>query len=172
MRKEDCFYLGKIVRKYSYKGELIIFLDTDEPETYQNLESVFVQLGSSLVPFFIEKSSLQKRNLLRVQFEGIVSESDADSLIGTDIFLPLSLLPKLSGKAFYFHEVVGFTLKDINQGDIGKIKSVNDNSAQPLFEVERGESELFVPAIDEFIIEVNRKKKEIVVETPEGLLDL
>ena len=172
MRKEDCFYLGKIVRKYSYKGELVVFLDTDEPEIYQNLESVFVHLGTTLVPFFIEKSSLQKRNLLRVQFEGICSESDADSLLGTEIYLPLTLLPKLSGKAFYFHEVIGFTLKDVNVGEVGEIISVNDNSAQPLFEVKRLEDEIFIPAIDEFIREVNRETKEVIVETPEGLLDL
>ncbi len=172
MRLEDCFYLGKIVRKYSYKGELIIFLDTDEPESYQNLESVFVQLGTSLVPFFLERSSLQKKGQLRVKFEGIESEADADSLLGLEIYLPLTLLPKLSGKSFYYHEVVGFLLKDVNKGDIGVISNVNDKSAQPLFEVGEGEEVLFVPAIDEFIKEIDRNKKVILVETPEGLLDL
>ncbi|MAD96172.1 MAG: 16S rRNA processing protein RimM [Flavobacteriaceae bacterium] len=172
MRLEDCFYLGKIVRKYSYKGELIIYLDTDDPESYQNLESVFVQLGTSLVPFFLERSSLQKKSQLRVKFEGVETESDADSLLGLEIYLPLTLLPKLSGKSFYFHEVVGFLLKDVNKGDIGIISSVNDKSAQPLFEIGEGEIIKFVPAIDEFIKEINRKEKVILVETPEGLLDL
>ena len=49
---------------------------------------------------------------------------------------------------------------------------MNDNSAQPLFEVKRSEDEIFIPAIDEFIREVNRETKEVIVETPEGLLDL
>ena len=79
MRKEDCFYLGKIVTKYSFKGEVVIKLDTDEPELYKNMESVYVDFGNNLVPFFIDKSSLHKCNQLRVQFEDVYSEEEADS---------------------------------------------------------------------------------------------
>ena len=71
MRKEDCFYLGKIVKKYSFKGEVVIKLDTDEPELYQKMESVFVDIGNNLIPFFIEKSLLQKGNQLRTRFQDL-----------------------------------------------------------------------------------------------------
>ena len=81
MRKEDCFYLGKIVRKHSFKGQVVAKLDTDEPELYINLESVFVALGNDLVPFFIEESLLQKGNQLRIQFEDVESEEDADAML-------------------------------------------------------------------------------------------
>lgn len=172
MRKEDCFYLGKIVRKHSFKGEVVIKLDTDEPELYRNMESVFVELGSNLVPFFIEKSSLHKGNQLRVLFEDLYTEEEADSILKSDIYLPLDLLPKLSGNKFYYHEVIGFTIEDVNFGAVGTIVYINDSAAQPLFEIDREGSEVFIPMIDDFIKRVDRNNKTIVVETPEGLIDL
>ena len=172
MRKEDCFYLGRIVKKHSFKGEVVIKLDTDEPELYRNMESVFVDLGGNLVPFFIEKSSLSKRTMLRVKFDDINSEDEADAIQKAGIYLPLDLLPKLEGDQFYFHEVIGFKVEDLNFGVVGEIVNINDTAAQPLFEIDRKGKEIFIPLIDDFIKKVDRKNKIIQVETPEGLIDL
>ena len=172
MRKEDCFYLGKIVRKHSFKGEVVIKLDTDEPELYQEMESIFVDLGNNLIPFFIEKSLLQKGNQLRVQFEDMYTEEEADGILKADVYLPLDLLPKLSGDKFYFHEVIGFKIVDVNFGFVGIIEGVNDKTAQPLFEVSNGDRELFIPMIDHFIKKVDRENSTIEVETPKGLIEL
>jgi len=172
MQKEDCFYLGKIVKKYSFKGELLIKLDTDEPAIYENLDAVFVDLRNNFLPFFIESSQLHKSELLRVKFEEVNTEADADSLLKCDAYLPLELLPKLEGDKFYFHEVIGFTVEDVNFGKVGTIKSINDSTAQSLFEIDRDGIEILIPMNDEFIKKLDKENKTILVETPEGLIDL
>lgn len=172
MLKKDCFYLGKIVKKYSFKGELLIKLDTDEPEIYEDLESVFIDLRNNLVPFFIESSQFHKSELLRVKFEDVDTEEDADALIKCDLYLPLEFLPKLDDDKFYFHEIIGFTVDDVNFGKVGIVKSVNDSTAQALFEIDRDGIEILIPMNDAFIKKVDKKKKLIIVDTPEGLIDL
>lgn len=172
MKKEDCFYLGKIVKKYSFKGELLAKLDTDQPELYDNLEAVFIDLRGHLVPFFIESSQLHKSNLLRLNFEDVNTEGDADALINSELYLPIDVLPKLEGNKFYFHEVIGFTIKDKNFGVVGILKGINDSTAQALFEIDRDGIEILIPMNDEFIDKVDRKNKTIIVDTPEGLIDL
>lgn len=172
MRKEDCFYLGKIAKKFSFKGEVLIYLDTDEPEMYQDMESVFVDFGKDLVPFFIENSNLHKGDFLRVKFEDVNNEAAADEILGCEIYLPLSALPKLEGTKFYYHEIIGFAVEDQRLGAIGFITGVNDSAAQPLFEIEWNTRQILVPMIDDFIIEVNRIQQKIVLNTPVGLVDL
>ncbi|MBC2844200.1 ribosome maturation factor RimM [Winogradskyella flava] len=172
MKKEDCFYLGKIVKKYSFKGELLAKLDTDEPELYDNLDAIFMDLRGNLVPFFIESSQLHKSDLLRLKLEDVDTEADADALIKSELYLPLDLLPKLEGNKFYFHEVTGFKIKDINFGEVGIIKAINDSTAQALFEIDRDGIEILIPMNDEFIVKVDRKNKTIEVNTPNGLIDL
>ena len=172
MKKEDCFYLGKIVKKYSFKGELLIKLDTDEPDLYESLDALFIDLRNNLVPFFIESSQLHKSDLLRVKFEDVNTEANADALIKSDIYLPLEFLPKLDDDKFYFHEIIGFQVIDKTHGNIGVIKSVNDSTAQALFEIDKDGIEILIPMNDEFITNVDKNKKEILVNTPEGLIDL
>jgi len=172
MRKEDCFYLGKIVSKYSFKGEVLVKIDTDKPELYENMESVFVSMRNNLVPFFISKCRLHKSTLLRIDFEEVKSESAADNIMGSELYLPLSFLPELKGTKFYFHEIIGYAMKDAVHGDIGTITGVNDTTSQALFEVQKGDKQLLIPITDEIITEVDRKNKTISVTTPEGLVDL
>jgi 16S rRNA processing protein RimM len=172
MRKKDCFYLGKIAKKFSFKGEVLLYLDTDQPELYENMESVFVDLGKNLVPFFIETAQLHKRDFLRVKFEDVDTEAEADEILGSEVYLPLSALTPLEGNQFYFHEIIGFAVEDQRLGPIGEIVGVNDTTAQPLFEIEWNTRQILVPMIDDFIIEVNRAQKKIILNTPEGLVDL
>lgn len=172
MKKEDCFYLGKIVKKYSFKGEVLAKLDTDEPNLYENLDAIFLELRNNLVPFFVERSQLHKSTLLRLKFEDVDTEADAEAIIKSGLYLPLDFLPKLEGNKFYFHEVIGFTITDKNFGDVGTLKAINDTTAQALFEIDRNGTEILIPMNDEFILKVDREHNTILVETPEGLIDL
>ena len=164
--------MGKVVSKYSFKGEVLVKLDTDEPHIYENMESVLVSFGNNLIPFFIDRCRLHKSNLLRIDFEEVKDESSADNIVGSELYLPLTMLPPLKGNKFYFHEVIGFTVMDEVHGDIGIIESVNDSASQDLFEIKKGDKELLIPVSDDIIAKVDRENKTIHVKTPEGLVDL
>ena len=172
MLKEECFFLGTIVGKYSFKGEILAKLDTDSPNTCLDLESIFIDTPQGLVPYFIDRSQLHKSSLLRVKFDGIDSESEANALLKKDLFLPLNMLPPLDGNQFYYHEVTGFSAIDQFDKEIGIIKNVNDSGPQPLFVIDADGTEILIPVHDNFIKELDREGNKIFLDLPDGLMDI
>ena len=172
MLKEDCFFLGTIVGKYSFKGEVLIKLETDSPKSYLDLEAVLVNNPQGLVPFFIDSARLHKTSLLRVKFEGVSNETEADQLIKKKVFLPLDQLPKLEGNRFYYHEIKDFIAIDQFEKKIGVIKSVNDSGPQALFMIDNNGTEILIPVHDNFITKLNREEKRIYLNLPDGLLEI
>ena len=172
MKKEDCFYVGTLVGKFSFKGEMLAKVDSDTPEEYITLESIFVELSTGLVPFFIKKCQLHKSELLRIQFDSVDNEAAAMTLLKKDLYLPLSLLPPLKGTQFYYHEVVGFSVEEDDKL-LGVIQQVIESGAQALFQVQTEEGkEVLIPIHDDFIVAIRRDLKKIVMQLPEGLLEL
>ena len=170
MEIKDCFQLGKITKPFGYKGEVVFFLDVDEPMDYTEMDSVFIEIGGKLLPYFIESINI-KGNKAVVRFEDLSAE-ESTKLIGKNLFLPLSILPKLTGKKFYFHEIINFAVVDAKKGNIGNIASVIDYPAQPLFQIMNGKTEILIPILDQIIDKVDRENKTIYIVAPEGLIDI
>lgn len=171
MKKEDCFYLGIITKPFGYKGELVIYLDVDDPTQYIELPTVLIDMGIGLVPFFIEKFSLKNNNAtIRLQD---VSPEMALTLVKKELYLPLNLLPKLKGNKFYFHEVIDFDVIDSEKGLVGKIEKVLDYPAQPILQVLNSDNkEILIPIADDIVLKVDRKNKKMEVKVPQGLIEL
>lgn len=170
MKHQDCFFLGFVTKPFGYKGEVVLFLDVDEPENYGKLDAVFIEIKGQLIPFFIQTISAVKGQNVNVRFQDL-SVEEAHALIGNKLFLPLTALPKLKGNKFYFHEVLGYAMRDLEKGCIGVLESINDSGPQAIFIIQNGDKEIMIPIVDEFIVKVDRDAKEITIKAPEGLID-
>lgn len=171
MDKKDCFNLGYIAKRVGNYGELGFVLDVDDGSKYRKLESIFIELNNSLVPFFIKKIQIKGTNAT-VSLEGIDSIKRAEELIKKSLYLPLTALPPLKGKKFYIHELAGFTAIDKTFGEIGKITEVLDFPHQTILQIRHGENDILIPAKEEFIISIDRNTKCIELDAPEGLIDI
>ncbi len=170
MQINDCFFLGTIVKKHGLKGHIVLKLDTDEPQTYYKMESFWVEMHPNLIPFFIKEISVLQHDSLKILLD--MSSFTSEDFIKKKVFLPLSQLPKLSGKKFYYHEVIGFSIKE-NEISVGKIVAINDNASYPYFIIKNEElKEFVIPLVKDWILEVNREEKFITMNLPEGILDL
>jgi 16S rRNA processing protein RimM len=173
MDKKDFYFLGKVTKTSGYKGSLMFFFDVDDLSRYNDLEAVFIDIHGELIPFVINGLQFKAgSNTAYVSLEDVTDEEQASALVNCNLYLPVSFLPPLTGNKFYYHEVIGFTVIDKNFGQLGKITSVNDNGPQALISIEHSKKEILIPVSDEIIKKVDREKKVIEVETPEGLIEI
>lgn len=171
MRKEDCFYLGKVVKTHGLKGEVTLKIEADAPSAYLEMKHFFLEINKVLTPFFVEKITPNGDKFF-VQVQDIKTIEQAQNLVGKVVYLPMEMLPKLSGKQFYFHEIVGFMVVDTEKGELGPVAEVLEYPTQAILQVMKGKKEILIPILDQVIQNVDRDKKILQITAPEGLIDM
>ncbi|MEQ8472110.1 MAG: ribosome maturation factor RimM [Marinoscillum sp.] len=170
MSFDECYQLGNVVKTHGLRGEVVFFLDVDHPETYQEMESVLIEINGKLVPFFIESLHLQGDRAI-VTLEDIEKIDEAKDLVGKNLFLPLKSLPDLPEGKYYYHQLIGFDFYNQDQY-LGQVKEVYEMPTNHLLNVDFKGTEVLVPAEDAILTSVNLQDKKIIATLPDGLLEV
>ncbi len=171
MTKDDCFELGKITKTHGVKGEVILWIDVDFPEEYEEMDSVFLDVNGELVPFFMDSFQLRGNKAI-VKFEDIETYEQAEPLVNLQAYLPLDVLPELDGDQFYYHEIVGFQVIDEKLGQLGKVRTVYTMQVQDLLVMDYQGKEVLIPIEDSIVLEADKEAQTIAVNLPDGLLEV
>ena len=165
----SCFKIGYIAKTHGLKGGVTaVFSEAGE---FESLESVFIEVKHNLVPYFVESFSDRGEKGF-IKFEDINTFEQAEALKGCSIYLPKTVRPKLKRGDFYNDEVIGFEVEDLRQGFLGAVKEIVESGANRLLSVDRSGKEVLIPINGPFITSVNKSKKKIQTDLPEGFLDL
>ena len=173
MNKDQCFLLGKITKPFSFKGEVVLWMDVDDSSAYLDVQTLWIPQQSILVPYAVISLKPNKDRFV-VQLADVTTEDQAKGLSGKDVWLPLSEMAPLPDGKFYFHEVQGWIAVDRSTGDeVGTVVHVVDQGAYPMLEVDFGQGFTgFVPLPEHVKVDVQRDAKRLVLDLPEGLLDV
>lgn len=172
MTKEDCFELGSLIKPHGLKGEIQAFWDTDNIDLYLGIESILIEQQGQLIPFFVENLRPQVGQKVILKLEGIDTIEQAEEFRKLKLFLPDAFIPKLEDDEFFYHEVIGFEVSDVEHGKLGKVETIYNLPQNDLLVVHYQEKEVLIPIKKEFIKEFDREKKSILMQLPEGLLDV
>jgi len=171
MTINDCYEVGYIQKTHGIKGEVMIVLDVDNPDDYEEMDSIFIEIKSQLVPFFIEQLNLLSEKAI-VKFEEINHIDKAKELVGSKLYLPLDTLDDLEEGQFYYHDVIGYTVNDKKLGLLSEINNFYELPQYAVLTMIHEGREVMIPIIDSILLNVDHEKKEIITELPEGLLDV
>ena len=169
--KDEFFYLGTLTKPFGLKGGLCAFFESDNPENYNNLSAVFLEIDGEKIPYIIQEIIYRGNNQFIITFQDINAD-EARDFVGVELYLPISELPKLDGNRFYFHEVIGFRVVDAEKGDIGSCREFLEVSNNPIMVVDHEGTDILIPASQQFITCVDRENKMLHIQAPEGLIEI
>lgn len=168
IRREEVYKIGRLGKAHGIKGE-ISFLFDDDVFDRVDADYLILDIDSILVPFFIEEYRFKTDSNALMKFEGIDSQEQARDLTGCDVFFPRELTDEEEGDISWASPV-GFDLVDAQtETVVGKIASIDDATINILFELEDGK---LIPASEELITNVDTKQHQIIIQLPEGILEL
>lgn len=171
MENQDCIYLGKILKPFSYKGELKIYIEDFYIDQIKELDSFLLKIQGSYIPFTIKAITKSKSNIFRISLDGIDSEDLAKKLTGIEIYSENNLIKSENLKTNKNYIFIDFVIYN-NNSIIGKIIDIIENKNQDLFVVVFNEKRILIPLVDEFVVKIDNDNKKILMNLPEGLTDL
>ena len=171
---EDLIEIGYVGKPHALKGELKVILEEAYEDVFFELEVVLIPQKGQNIPYFIEE--IRGGNAIIVKFEDIKTKEQAMLISNKTLYMRRSDLPDDFdvNVAFEmdFKYLEGYTLHDKTLGFIAKITEVVEMPQQEMALIKYQNRELFIPLNDELIVSEDEKTKIIVLDIPDGLLDL
>lgn len=170
IKKEEVFKIGIINKPHGVKGEVSFTFTDDIFDRVEDCDYLVLLLDGILVPFFIEEYRFRSDNVALVKFEGIDSTEKARTLTNVEVYYSVKFMDDQE-EISSWNYFIGFRVEDVHHGCLGTVVDVDDATMNVLFVIGNGDEEVLLPAHEEFILDIDRKKKILKVDIPDGLLD-
>lgn len=168
IKQEEVYRIGRLGKPHGVKGEVTMQVDDD---VFDRVDADFLVLKVEgiLVPFFMEEYRFKTDTTALIKFEDVDTVESARELTHCDVFFPRNLADS-SEDEYTWSFFVGFELKNAVTGStVGRIASVDDSTANVLFELENGS---LIPATEDLVVDIDAKSRCVTMRLPDGLLAL
>ena len=159
--------IGRVLKPWSYRGEMKIEILTEFPERFASLRQVF--LGDDAKLFSVERARLHGSAAL-LKLKGIDSSEAAAKLRDQLVQVALQDAVKLPKGKHYLYQLIGLRIVTTDGKGLGEITDVLDTGANDVYVVKDGAREILIPAIEDVVKEINLERGEVVVQLIEGLI--
>lgn len=164
--------IGTLGKTHGVQGSLKFYLEDWEPDVLESQKVLFVEQNGQMLPYFIQEIRYGKD--LIVTFEEVTDKETAQLLVGSQVFLPEEVLPESvpATDSLQYAFLKGFLLEDPSLGEVGKIQDVIELPQQEIAVLNYRGREVMVPLHPALILDVQESLHKVIMQLPEGLLDL
>jgi len=166
-------HVAKVSKPHGIKGEVKVYPFSEDPESFKFYSSlVFVDPAEKDVREVRLLHSRSQGKLAVLTLSGVVSRNDAEDLVDCQVWASQDDLPELADDEYYWTDFVGMEVYTAKNIHLGHVASLMSTGAHDILVVSGRGAEYMIPVRDEFIVEINETNGKIIVDPPEGLLEI
>ncbi len=175
-QSQNLLLVGRVLRAHGVRGELKVVPEADDPARLEVLSTLYLGTDADRAqPHEVEAVRPQhtKRGTLAlVKLRGIDTREAAEALRRRLVFAPEADLPPLETGEAFIHDLVGLDVVTTDGAPVGTVEDVWSGPAHAVYVVARDAKEpAMIPAVEEFVAEVDLEANRLVIRPIEGLLD-
>ncbi|MBL7942492.1 MAG: hypothetical protein JNM00_06985 [Flavobacteriales bacterium] len=161
---------GKVVKHQGFEGIVIVVLDHPAIKKPKKDHFLYIDHDGHWIPYKVLDIDATGDSYFECRLFLVDSEDKARQLSGRTIAVEPDMLRKKPSRLS--KGLVGFVVYDAAHRRVGEIIAMEDIPGNPLLKVKHEKGEMFIPAADEWVISADEQRRELVLQLPEGLLDL
>jgi 16S rRNA processing protein RimM len=169
----DMALVGRVARVHGIRGQVIVNVETDFPEArFQPGLELFVERAGGIERLTITSVRFQRERPV-IGVSGVETVDAAEALAGRELRVPVDRLAALPAGTFYRHDLIGCCVETVSGGAVGIVSAVEGTMAGSRLVVDGAAGdEVLIPLAAEICPEIDPAGKRIVIDPPEGLVDL
>lgn len=162
--------IGKIIKAHGVQGYLRAIPYSGLPDRFLHLKTVYIETGYEMRGFILDDVQVQDQTSL-LKLKGIETREAAASLLRKELWVPEDQQIDLPEDVYFIHDLIGLKVYDGEGEYLGELAEVLSNAGNDVYVVRKDLREILIPAVSEFVKEVNLRQRKIVVQLIDGMLD-
>ena len=164
--------VGRVARPHGNAGRVVVNPDTDfAEERFRAGRAVYVRRGGDVERLVLRDVRFHRGRPI-VGFDGVETIPGAEALANAEVRVPAEALGRLPDGTFYYHELIGCRVETVGGRAVGTVVSMEGGGEAHRLVVEGASTEVHVPLAAPICVRVDPRERVIVVDPPEGLLEL
>ncbi|WP_243545043.1 ribosome maturation factor RimM [Pseudodesulfovibrio tunisiensis] len=164
--------VGEVVKPHGIRGEFCILCHADSPTFFDGLDTIFLRSGKARPRAYETESWRRHNSRVLLKLRGVDDRDRAEALRGMELLVRKSVLPEID-ESVYLYELDGCAVLLEDGSPVGEFQGFIEAGGQEVWIIRSTEGrEILLPAVPEFVLDIDPDERRIVIAPPEGLLDL
>ena len=165
--------VGGVVKPHGIRGEFCMKCYADSPSIFDAVDTLYMQDGDKTPQPITVQSWREHKGLVLMTIKSVTDRDQAEAMRGRSLLVREADLPELDGDEHYLYQMIGCRVILSDGAEVGVLKGFYETGEQDTWViVNEAGAEILLPAVPEFVLDIDLDSETIVVEPPEGLFDL